>query len=389
VIPGMLLALPVAGIMLAVLVRRSRASAAVALVASATTAAGALYMAGSVLAHGPVTPGPLLAGDALSALEVLLAALLATAALSHGWGDDDDVPPERRHWRNVLSVTLLAAVCAVFLVRDIGLLCLCVQLAAIAGAGLVALRPGREADRAGARMLRQATIGVGLALLGALFSIGDGATAPASEWTSFGATIAPPAERALVAFALMVVGLGVTAAIAPLGGWLREAVGVADGPTALLVTTLPLNAAVYGILRVRAVGGAALESTGDLLTALGALSAAAGAVAIARAPGGGGLLAGASIQHVGLVIYAAGLGGAGALAALFHKTTHALSKGLLALAWRRDGSGEEGPAGGAAHVAGGLAVAGVPPSGVFVSQLLVIDAGLRGARPIATFVVCL
>jgi hydrogenase-4 component F len=107
------------------------------------------------------------------------------------------------------------------------------------------------------------------------------------------------------------------------------------------------------------------------------------------------MLAYSSVEHIGLVCVGLGFGGAwGVAGALFHMLTHALAKStLFVLAGRvlqRYGSAELGrvrgimramPWTGAAFLAATLALVGLPPFGLFLSEVLILRAGFASGQP--------
>jgi hydrogenase-4 component B len=211
------------------------------------------------------------------------------------------------------------------------------------------------------------------------------------------------------AFALAVVGFGVKAAFFPLHLWAPDAYPAAPPPAAALLSGALSKMGIYGLARAVLLlappgGPAPAAWWGGLLVVVGAATAAAGALnALARRdlPR---LVAYSSVENLGIVALGLGLGllgrahGAPLLAflgftgALLHVLNHGLMKSLLLLLAgdvaqatgtrtldRMGGLARRMPVTAAAFLVGAVAISGLPPLNGFVSEWLVLVAGLRGA----------
>jgi hydrogenase-4 component F len=112
------------------------------------------------------------------------------------------------------------------------------------------------------------------------------------------------------------------------------------------------------------------------------------------------LLAYSSVEHMGLACLGLALGPAGVFAALLHLTGHALAKSTAFLlsgrVLERYGSHEVALASGLLAVmpgtavlygAGTLALVGLPPFGLFLSEVLLIRAAWNAGHPVVTALV--
>ncbi|MGH8171389.1 MAG: hydrogenase 4 subunit B [Steroidobacteraceae bacterium] len=217
---------------------------------------------------------------------------------------------------------------------------------------------------------------------------------------------------AAAAFLLALAGLGAKAGIVPLHVWLPEAHPAAPSPVSALLSGVMLKTAVYGLLRVTfdLIGHPAWW-WGLVPLALGLLTALFGAVFAAVQTDMKRLLAYSSIENIGLIFTAVGLGviflGVGMpalaalalLAALYHSINHAMMKSLLFLGTgsvlHATGQRNLGRLGGlirrmpwvaALSLVGALAIAGLPPLNGFVSEWLLLQAFLFADRIPRTFV---
>ena len=158
-----------------------------------------------------------------------------------------------------------------------------------------------------------------------------------------------------------------------------------------------LNGAFLGILRSLQVLGAAgpdaaagagyLAFASPLLIGFGLASLAFAAVFILGQANYKRMLAWSSVEHMGLLAVAIGVGGGGYQAALLHTINHSLTKGMLFLlagnilrAYRSRSSRDVAgllralPVTGMLWVMGILAIAGSPPFGPFVSEFAILRA---------------
>ena len=178
-----------------------------------------------------------------------------------------------------------------------------------------------------------------------------------------------------VGFVLLLAGYGTPAALVPLHTWLPEAEAALPAPLAGLLGGAMTNAALVAILRARGVLAAnyAAMPPGPPLMALGLLSLLLAAFALWRQREGSRALAFVSIGQSGVAAFAFGLGGAAAsFAGLLHLTLHTLAKSAAV-----QSLGTETPARRLTLAAGLVALAGLPPFGLFVSLFMIADETAR------------
>jgi hydrogenase-4 component F len=153
---------------------------------------------------------------------------------------------------------------------------------------------------------------------------------------------------------------------------------------------------MYAIIRwkivVDATGTVAFTNT--LLLIAGLLSVGIGAFSLVIQRHYKRMLAYSSVEHMGLVGIGLALGPAGMFAALLHLVNHAVAKSMVFLlagrinARYRTGeiAGVSGllramPWTGGLYAAGILALIGLPPFGLFISEFLLIRAAFLAGRP--------
>ena len=200
-----------------------------------------------------------------------------------------------------------------------------------------------------------------------------------------------------LAFVFVLIGFGTKAGFAPLHTWLADAHSQAPSPVSGVLSGVLLACALYGILRFHTLTAAATGSTspGNLLLAFGVLSVAVAAPFILVQRDLKRLLAYSSVEHIGLMAVAFGIGGPlGAYAALLHLVNHAATKALLffvagdvvqRFGTRRISAIRGGIRVGAAAPAGCccsgvLAITGAPPSASSSSEFGIVGAGFAGDR---------
>jgi hydrogenase-4 component F len=193
-----------------------------------------------------------------------------------------------------------------------------------------------------------------------------------------------------VAFVFLLLGYGTKVGLAPLHAWLPDAHAEGPTPISAVLSGLLLNVALYAVLRFKLLLAAAPAALapGPLMVALGLISVLFAGLMLYRRRDIKRLFAYSSIEHMGVIVFAFGMGGPLAnFAALLHMTMHSLTKsaifytvghiaqvkGSQRMADIR-GLTTTHPALGWTLVAGVIAIAGLPPFGIFTSEFLVISS---------------
>lgn len=405
-----LLALPlVTGLLCRWLYRRQRLIEWISCAGALTTAALALAVAIRVARDGAFDAARgVLYVDALAAILIgtIGAVGAAAACVSIGYMrrelSDQHVPEGRRGlgWYylglHVFVWTMLATVS----VDNVGLLWVGIEATTLASALLVGFYRTPAAIEAAWKYVIICTVGITFALFGVLLTYYASLQTGSStglDWTSLSA-IAPQLDPAMMrlAFVFVLIGFGTKAGFAPLHTWLADAHSQAPSPISGLLSGVLLACALYGLVRFHALTALA---TGDnfsanLLMAFGILSVAVAAPFILVQRDLKRLLAYSSVEHIGLMAIAFGVGGTlGVFAGVLHLINHAATKALLFFAAgdivqrygaRRisalQGALRAAPVAGWLLFLGALAIAGAPPSGIFISELSILWAAFEGSR---------
>jgi hydrogenase-4 component F len=295
---------------------------------------------------------------------------------------------------HVFIWTMLATVT----VGSLGLLWVGAEATTLASALLVGFYRTKAALEAAWKYLVLCTVGITMALFGVILTYlaANEGGVPSLTWTDLVAQsdrLDPNLMR--LAFVFVLVGFGTKAGFAPMHTWLADAHSQAPSPVSAVLSGVLLSCALYGILRFHTLTTAATGSafSGQLLLAFGVFSVAVAVPFLIVQRDLKRLLAYSSVEHIGLMAAAVGIGGPlGVYAAMLHLINHAATKALLFFIAgdlvQRFGTRRMSAIRGAIHVApvlgwglllGLLAIAGAPPAGIFVSEFGIVTAGFAGA----------
>jgi hydrogenase-4 component F len=202
-----------------------------------------------------------------------------------------------------------------------------------------------------------------------------------------------------LAFAFLFIGYGTKVGLVPVHNWLPDAHAEGPTPVSAVLSGLLLNVALYAILRCKVLADGALQRplAGQLMMGFGLLSVVVAAFFLLRQRDVKRMFAYSSIEHMGLITFAFGLGGPIAtFAGLLHMTVHSLIKSAIffAVGHAAQTAGTQlmsdirgllkvSPTVGWGMMLGSLAILGMPPFGVFASEFLILTTAMRD-QPWAT-----
>lgn len=392
--------------LLCLVVPSRRVMIALGVLAFATTLALGIALLHEVLARGVVTEwNGFLCADALSAWMVLLVSVVSFAsALYAGPYFQRDieagmVSPARVREFYVLTPLFGAGMFMVVLANNLGVMWAAVEGTALSSVLLVALYNRRHSLEAAWKYVMLGSVGLALALLGTVFVYAAACknapdAVPSLNW-SYLMSVAGGLDPHLLklAFVFAFVGYGTKAGLAPMHTWLPDAHSEAPSPTSAMLSGVSLKIALYALLRFHILTAACLDSAFSrrLLLVFGLLSMLLAPPFILVQRNLKRLLAYSSLEHIGLICTAIGLNTPlTILGALMHMGYHALAKPVLffaagnihqafhALEFRRIGSGVAKVLPLTALWMGlaALAAIGLPPFGLFLSELTVLSGGL-------------
>src|SRR3989475_10165405 len=361
-------------------------------------AAGAVAVqvshAGSIVALGG-----LFRADGLSAWMIGLIALVSLLAAIEAPHTVPSAAVGRfRPLFHLFVFTMLLAVST----DDVGLMWVAIEGTTLASVFLVNLERSRASLEAAYKYLLICSVGVAIAFIGTvLVYFADihqfGHEAHALRWTTL-VRLAPglPPRGVELGFVFLLGGYGTKAGLAPMHPWLPDAHSEAPAPTSALMSGVLLSVGVYALLRFKPVvdlaAGPAFARR--ILLALGLASMAVAALFLWTSQNFKRMLAYSSVEHIGIACLGLGFGGAwGVTGALLHLANHALAKSALFLLAGRiraaydsaevlDVRGLMGPLPrtGGAFLAAMLALMGLPPFGLFTSEVMIFGAGFGEGR---------
>jgi hydrogenase-4 component F len=343
-------------------------------------------------------PGQFLRADGLSALLMVLVTSVATLTLvlSPGLGRHTryDTSQLRRYhiFINLFIAAMLLAVSA----NNVGIMWVALEATTVFSALIIPLRLSKESVEASWKYILIGSVGIALAFAGTVLSYFDfvalsGRVENALNWPVLRATaplLHPEVMR--LSFVFILVGYGTKAGIAPMHTWKPDAYGESPSSLSALMSSALFAVAMYAILRWKIVVDACVGGhfADNLLLALGTLSILIGSFSVVLARNYKRLLAYSGVEHTGLICLGLGLGPLGVFAALLHLINHTAVKSTLFFLVRgiefkygspliKDVRGMRRvmPWTAGLFAAGMLALTGLPPFGLFVSEFALFRAG--------------
>lgn len=360
--------------------------------------ASGLLIAESVVASGSLSVGNLLQTDALSAwLDLIFGVVGSTGTLYAVGHMGEEVTrghlSVRRYCRFFCLFDLyLAAMLTAVNQENIAIMWIAIEGSTLSAALLIGFDRSKAALEAGWKYVILSAVGISLALFGTILIYYSsehvlGISSEALRWTQ----LYQAAERLhptviKIAFIFALIGYGTKAGIAPMHTWLPDAHAEAPTPVSAMLSANMLTLAVYAILRFKIITDRTVgpEFAGTLVVGLGLLSLTVAATFLLVQRDFKRLFAYSSIEHIGIALLGFGMGGAGIFAGAWHLLNHALAKstafygaGLVFLGRehrmidRVTGLLVHMPLAGTAILVAGLALAGMPPFGLFTSEVLI------------------
>ncbi len=280
--------------------------------------------------------------------------------------------------------------------NNIGLMWVALEGTTLATTLLVAFYTREGSLEAAWKYILICSVGITLGILGLLLVVyasqqGGLSIGHALTWTALGAAAStfPPALMRW-AFVFIFIGYGAKVGLVPMHTWLPDAHGRTPSPISAMLSGVLLNVALFAILRYKSLVDASLGSavwTQRFFLFFGALSFLLPIAFVIIQRNYKRLLAYSSIEHMGLIVFAIGLGAPGMIAAVIHIVGHALAKSLLffgtgniLLRWKSTKIEHVGavmqvlPRTGTLFLLGVLALLALPPSPLFLSEYLIVSA---------------
>ena len=325
----------------------------------------------------------------------LTAAIFSASYIAHELETGRLTPPLLRFY-HALYQAMIGAMNLALVANNIGLIWVGVEVATLSTVMMVGIYRTPEAVEAAWKYFILGSVGIALAFFGTILIyiaaqgvLGEGL--PAMAWDEMTRNAAKFDARLLsLAFVFLLVGYGTKIGLAPFHAWLPDAHAEGPTPISAVLSGLLLNVALYALLRFKMImtaNGATLD-VGSIMIALGLASLMFAAFMLYRRRDIKRLFAYSSIEHMGIMTFAFGVGGPLAnFAGLLHMTMHSLTKSAIFFAVGHiaqakgtqriadiRGLSASHPVLAVGLAAGVIAIAGMPPFGVFTAEFLLVSS---------------
>jgi hydrogenase-4 component F len=373
---------------------------------SFATLAAAAWLTAGVVATGPIIG--FFDQFFVDSLNVFLVSLTAFVGFTTSLFSRPYMRTERDHGRmtparlrlyhsmyQVFMFTMLLALTT----NNMGILWVAMEAATLATVLLVSVYRTAASLEAAWKYFILCGVGIAQALFGTilLYFAAErvlGAEGNALLWTHLD-LVKGDLEPAIMslAFVFLFVGYGTKVGLVPLHNWLPDAHAEGPTPISAVLSGLLLNVALYSVMRCKVLADGALESrfAGYMLMGFGLASVLVAAFFLSRQRDVKRMFAYSSIEHMGLMTFAFGMGGPIAnFAGLLHMTVHSLVKSgiFFAVGHASQNAGTQvmedirgllkvSPTVGWGLLLGTLAILGMPPFGVFASEFLILTTAMR------------
>jgi hydrogenase-4 component F len=408
-----LLSVPLAGAVLLALFGAHKLAAEVNVSASAVT-----LLAAAALTARIVRDGPLLVWNDqffVDSFNVFLVALtafvgLTTALFSRPYMRIEEhhgrVTPRRLRLYHSMFQLFMFTMLLALLTNNLGILWVAMEAATLSTVLLVSLYRTHASLEAAWKYFILCGVGIAQALFGTILLyfaaeklVGAEGTG-ALLWTHLNEVKGQLEPRILgLAFVFLLVGYGTKVGLAPMHNWLPDAHAEGPTPISAVLSGLLLNVALYAVIRCKVLVEGALQTNlpSQMLMTFGLASVVLAAFSLWRQRDAKRLFAYSSIEHMGIITFAFGMGGPVAnFAGLLHMTVHSLTKSAIffAVGHAAQKAGTQimddirglvtvSPTIGWGLMLGTLAILGMPPFGVFASEFLILTTAMR-EQPWAT-----
>ena len=347
-------------------------------------------------------PGPFLIVDDLNIVFIVLStfvgfttAVFSASYIAHELEVGKLTPAYLRFYHGMYQMLMFGMNLAL-LSNNVGLMWVAVELATLTTVLMVGIYRTPAALEAAWKYFLLGSVGIALALFGTILVylaarsvVGEGLDAMA--WNVL-VERAPEFDPALLnlAFVFLLLGYGTKVGLAPLHAWLPDAHAEGPTPISAVLSGLLLNVALFAVLRFKTIMSAnpGALAPGPLMVSLGLLSVVFASFMLYRRHDIKRMFAYSSIEHMGIITFAFGMGGPLAnFAGLLHMTLHSLTKsaiffcvGHIAQVKGTQQMSEirgltvSHPVLGWGLVLGVVAIVGLPPMGIFMSEFLILTS---------------
>ncbi|MBF0564534.1 MAG: hypothetical protein HQK89_04770 [Nitrospirae bacterium] len=346
--------------------------------------------------HGVQPAGALLGADNLSYLFLLILSVVFLSTSFYNVSFIGHMGKESKF--ELLYVPMmfafLSATTGVILSRHLGLTWIFIEAATLASAPLIGYYRGNEFLEALWKYLFICSVGIALSFIGviAMVEASKGIAAPQInpglnvDALGFYAKRLSPLWGGL-AFVFAIAGYGTMMGLAPMHKWLPDTHTLAPSPVSAMLSGALLNCAFLSLLRYYQIFASTplIAFFRPVLIVMGTFSIFVSAVYVLRVHNFKRKLSYSSIGHMGILATGIGLGGTAIYGAMLYTLCHCLAKnmmflttgnfsrafGTMTVSTIRDGINKV-PVSSWLLLTGVFALAGFPPSGIFLGQFIML-----------------
>ena len=379
-----------------------------------TLCALTLVSAGLLYSHRP-EPSLYLLVDDVNTVFLIIGALVGftTSIFSAGYIAHElqtrRLRPRDLRFYHAMYQLLMFAMNLALVSNNIGLMWVAIELATLTTVVMVGIYRTSAALEAAWKYFILGSVGIALALFGTILvylaaeeRLGQGIKAMAWDHLAASSAGFDPALLNL-SFVFLLLGYGTKVGLVPVHAWLPDAHAEGPTPISAVLSGLLLNVALFALLRFKMImaGNSAVISPGPMMVTMGLVSLVFAGLMIYRRRDIKRMFAYSSIEHMGIITLAFGLGGPLAnFAGLLQMTMHSLTKSGIffgvGYVCQLEGTQKVADIRGLTHsqpllgwllVASVIAIAGLPPFGIFTSEFLLVTSTFARAPWLAILLV--
>ena len=330
--------------------------------------------------------------DRIGVLLLSILSILTITTVYHGFIYVKNDSPEVYAIYHTALIALVTAMSGAYLANGMTIVWIFVEATTLAVAALIYHDRTAMALEATWKYVFVCSVGIALAYIGILF-LGFTVNDARLLHLSF-ASVSEIARMAdplylKIAFVFILVGYSTKMGLFPMHTVTVDAHTVAPPPISAFISTTLMNVGFLAIFRIYALFSATsiLPFMNNVLILSGTLSLLVSSGYMLKAKHNKRMLAYSSMENMGIVAIALGIGGIGYYAAILHIVLHSFTKAGLFYqigqsykvmgTYQLDESGNYMnlyPAGATVLLLGLLCITAIPPSGMFISEILVLKA---------------
>jgi len=336
--------------------------------------------------------------DPLGVLLLSILSILTITTVYHGFIYVKNDTPRTYAIYHAALMALVFAMSGAYLANGMTIVWIFVEATTIAVAALIYHDRTPASLEATWKYIFVCSVGIALAYIGILFlgfTVRDARLLHLSFDSITGiARLANPLYLK-IAFVFVLIGYSTKMGLFPMHTVTVDAHTVAPAPISAFISTTLMNVGFLAIFRIYALFSATsiFQFMNHVLILSGILSLLVSSGYMLKAKHNKRMLAYSSMENMGIVAIAIGIGGIGYYAAILHIILHSFTKAGLFYqigqsykvmgTYQLDDSGDYMtlyPAGATALLLGLLCITAIPPSGMFISELLLLKAMIQSRQ---------